>query len=553
VATSTEEYEFRPSWNPFTCRLSNNCTVGGKDASSRKGKYARNRPQGIQVIQGQINGFDHFAIPDTGAEFNIMAKAFAKSRGFLIDNEEPSKCRLLRMASGKHIKTIGVVEATWCFSSDSSHPLKIIFHVLTDFVYDLILGSHFLFATKTMSHHKERLSRIPRPLDSLFVLRVNILGSASRQVEGVLQDQSVKALPDSGSEPSLLSYEYVKRRGWLMKMKMEDQNLLQFADGSVEKTEGSIPATWYFPTKDGSSDPEISLRIEFHILRGCSHDIILGQDVLEETDMFLEHEDAFLDIKSDTEASGLNLVIWLPRKKKPIPSVPSVPQAQPPRRQEAREYRTPRYRPPTPPPNSYNERRVYTSTTVQHDPLHVELQRRAAVDRHIKRMPPGLVKDIALATERVTRDRYDSHTPAGRAYQTPANSGNRTGQVRETGYYHPSAFERPSYPAGIKRSVTFGKPKPTASPRARSSEPQPTTSSARPGPRSPYENAYYIPPTSMRRLSGSSTSSSSSLDVSITINEGSTETPASSIRSSDSRDSRRRRRRRDLSPQRGDR
>jgi hypothetical protein len=277
------------------------------------------RPQGIQVVQGHFNDFEIHAIPDTGAEFNIMAATFATMRGLVVDNGDPSKCRLLRIANGKHIKTVGVVDGVWSFTSDSSQDWKITFHVLADFVYDLLLGSQFLFTAQAMSHHKERLNRIPRPLQSLLVLRVNVLGSASRQVREFLQEESVHASPDSGSEPSLLSYEYVKRRGWLMRMKMEDQNLVQFADGSVAKTEGSIPATWVFPSKEVdhlNKEDRTSLRAQFHILRGCSHDVILGQDALEKSDIFLEHEDAFLDVGSDTEPSGLKLVIWLPKKKK---------------------------------------------------------------------------------------------------------------------------------------------------------------------------------------------------------------------------------------------
>jgi hypothetical protein len=361
----------------------------------------RKRPQGIQVVQGHINGFEIHAIPDTGAEFNIMAATFAKKRGLVVHNGDPSKCRLLRMANGKHIKTVGVVDAVWSFTSDSSQAWKITFHVLADFVYDLILGSQFLFTTQTMSHHKERLSRIPHPLQSLLVLRVNVLGSASRQVRGFLQKERAQALPDSGSEPSLLSYEYVKRRGWLMRMKMEDQNLLQFADGSVAKTEGSIQAIWIFPSKEAgypNKKARTSLKVQFHILRGCSHDVILGQDALEESDIFLEHEDAFLDVGSDTEPSGLNLVIWLPKKKtSPFPS----------NNQEHTEQHLP---------------------TRQKDALHIELQRRAAVDRKISRMSSGIEKQAALAKEAQTRREYDARTNT--ASQTRSSTDSSTSSTQ---------------------------------------------------------------------------------------------------------------------------
>jgi len=219
-----------------------------------------------------------------------------------------------------------------------------------------------------------------------------------------------------------------------MRMRMEDQNLLQFADGSVAKTEGSIPATWVFPSKEVgyiSKEGEASLRVQFHILRGCSHDVILGQDALDESDMFLEHEDAFLDVGSDTEPSGLNLVIWLPKKKKKASPLSSNTQ-------------------------------VHTEhlPTRQNDALHIELQRRAVVDRKISRMASGIEKHAAVATEAQTRRDYDARTnmvsqtrsstdSSASSTQFSANSNNSSTSSRQTvtqPVYPPRSFDDPGLP-----------------------------------------------------------------------------------------------------------
>ena len=364
-------------------------------------------------MRGHLNGLETYAIPDTGAEFNIMAAEFAQRGGLSVDTKDPSKCRLLRMANGKHIKTIGTADVKWGFASDPSQEWKLTFHVLADFVYDLILGSQFLFATQTMSHYKERLSTIPRPLQSLSVLRVNVLGSASRQVRGSLQEVRVNALPDSGSEPSLLSYEYVKQRGWLWSMKMEDQNLLQFADGSVERTEGSISARWVFPSKTGTKKKWTSLNVEFHVLRGCSHNVILGQDVLDETDTFLEHADAFLDVNSETEAPGLNLVIWLPRKKKKAET-----------------------------PSNNQTSRDRNSPARPNDDLHIELQRRAEVDRKLNRMPEGTNKWAAMETEAQLRRDFDANNSQSSSASLSKGSSRGSSSTRSSDprHHHPSDF-----------------------------------------------------------------------------------------------------------------
>ncbi|KAI0383181.1 hypothetical protein F5Y04DRAFT_250807 [Hypomontagnella monticulosa] len=298
----------------------------------------RKRP-GILVVHGRINKRETHAIPDTGAEYNIIAASFAATLGLEVQNHRQGDEKLLRMANGKHIQTRGIVEADWCFSAPTSQDndinenessssgkekrsWRLVFHVLGDFVYDLVLGHSFLMETETMSRFKERLSRIPRPLSALSVLRVNLMGVPSQRVRGTLgKDKPIWALPDSGSEPNLLSWEYVKRQRWAVtSMNMQDQRLLQFADGSVGRTEGSITVRWAFAPRKGSSKSSQAAResvlIELHVLRDCPYDMILGQDVLEETDAFLEHQDAFEYVESDTAASATNLVIFASLKKK---------------------------------------------------------------------------------------------------------------------------------------------------------------------------------------------------------------------------------------------
>ncbi|CAJ2501974.1 Uu.00g048270.m01.CDS01 [Anthostomella pinea] len=266
---------------------------------------------------------------DTGAEYNIIAASFATRLGLKVQHRSGDERKLLRMANGKQIQTCGTVEAAWHFSNSArngtggSDGWRIVFHVLGGFVYDLVLGNGFLMETKTMSHFKERLARIPRPLSALSVLRMNLLGVPSQRVRGTLDSEwhsLVWALPDSGSEPNLLSWDYVQRQGWAVaKMDMLDRRLLQFADGSVDKTEGSITARWSFAHANARGSPlgaiQQDVEIEFHVMRDCPYDMILGQDVLEETDAFLAHQEAFGYVTSDTKASAMNLVIFARKKK----------------------------------------------------------------------------------------------------------------------------------------------------------------------------------------------------------------------------------------------
>ncbi|KAI1803483.1 hypothetical protein F4811DRAFT_344510 [Daldinia bambusicola] len=283
--------------------------AGGKGVSS-----------GILVTRGRIDGTRTYAIPDTGAECNIITISFASALELRVRRHREGEQVRLRTANGRYIVTRGTTEANWQFASERSRTFKITFHVLEEFMYDLVFGNSFLMETETMSYHKDRLSRIPRPTNALSVLRVNLLGQTSQRVRGNIRTSDVLALPDSGSEPNLLSWKFVTERGLESLIDWDDERLLQFADGSLAKTEGSIRTKWRF----ASSSPSdlFGIDVKFHVSRDCIYDVILGQDVLEETDAFLTYEEDFIHVESDPECAGMNLVIFAPKKAKKSASSP---------------------------------------------------------------------------------------------------------------------------------------------------------------------------------------------------------------------------------------
>ncbi|RTE78048.1 hypothetical protein BHE90_007478 [Fusarium euwallaceae] len=272
------------------------------------------RPKGILVARGYINGQGVNAIPDTGASCNIVSYSYAKQLGFERVKPESLDEQQLRMANGKLLRAIGRLRATWRFSTDPESSWDIIFLVLEDFIYDLVLGNEFLRASETMAQNKKRLSRIPRPLRALSVLYVNNLGPANQRLLGTMNGELVEALPDSGSEPNLVSLEWAIRQGWKDKIDGADVRLLQLADGSVERTMGSLAVTWKFQTPLGDGSLEEGITVLFHIYYGCVYDAILGEDVLTATDAFSKHQESFIDVDAPPGPSGLNLVIWLQPK-----------------------------------------------------------------------------------------------------------------------------------------------------------------------------------------------------------------------------------------------
>ena len=267
------------------------------------------------------------AIPDTGASGNFIAAYFARSLGLEISAVE-DELQTFTQANGTPVTTIGVATAPWRFANevDLEQPCRVALFVLADCVFDLILGHEFLAFTKTLTdkeNKKRRMSWLPKPTGALYVRNVNILGFPkfqSQRLRGTIRSDIIidipnlgaekfLALPDSGSETNLVSFDYVKKRGWMMDVELTETNLLQFADGSTQKTEGQITLSWYF----GHGPTGNTISITFDVLDGCSHNLVLGLDFLEATEAYSDEQAHFESVNA--EKAGFSLVILLPKQK----------------------------------------------------------------------------------------------------------------------------------------------------------------------------------------------------------------------------------------------
>lgn len=349
-----------------------------RDVDSRQSKK-KHRRSGMLVTQGFIGKQKVNAMPDTGAGYNLIAASLAQALGFARPQSEALGGVNIRMANGKSLRTIGVIEAIWCFETDTRNAWTMSFHIIEDFFCDAVLGNNFLLATQTMSKNQHRLSRIPPPLHALSVLYVNSLGHVTQRLRGSINNLPIDALPDSGSESNILSFEYIQKNAWDSDIDLQDMRLLLFPDGTVERTMGSLRLHWRYGT--GAEDQGIE--VDFHILDGCVYDAILGEEMLERTQAFTEHQDSFVDAALHKDSrlmqSELNLVIWLPFKRSKE------------RKQEYSDLQ-----------ESNSDQPTANATS-----LSDELKRRAAADHAIKRMKKGRHRDDALAEETEIRRRFD--------------------------------------------------------------------------------------------------------------------------------------------------
>ncbi|KAL8943716.1 MAG: hypothetical protein Q9211_000887 [Gyalolechia sp. 1 TL-2023] len=152
-------------------------------------------------VSGFANGRRVSALPDTGSLRNIVSQTFAREMNLEM-KDAPSTFRL---GNSKEVRSLD-----WAFLDRPKTLSKIVCDVLPDCTYPLILGSQFLAATQTLSKYKSRLTKCLFSLAN--VLHVNLLGGDTMRIRGrVGQDRNaiaVSAVPDTGAEGNVMSYEY---------------------------------------------------------------------------------------------------------------------------------------------------------------------------------------------------------------------------------------------------------------------------------------------------------------------------------------------------------
>lgn len=232
------------------------------------------------------------AFPDMGAAANFISHKYAQRHALRVNCQETI---LIKKANGTVLSTLGTVMVPFSFAGESwKHHLE--FHVLRRSLYDVILGAPFLRATKTFTEFAHRIShrirRVMRPARACF------LGAANQRMSGWLAGERADALPDTGSDISLISSAYAEERGFAIDTADCRRKTVQFVDGSMAETLGILEdVEWRF-----QSGTERIHRAEFCVIKDLPVDVLFSYDFLRTTNAFVAHGDAFSDIdESDAE------------------------------------------------------------------------------------------------------------------------------------------------------------------------------------------------------------------------------------------------------------
>ena len=118
----------------------------------------------------------------------------------------------------------------------------------------------------------------------------SFLGETYQRLHGTLADKlSVLAIPDTGADRNVMSLQYAVEHGLEIKTGPKHCGYLQFADGSYDETVGQVETHWTFATGE-------RIPVTFEVLEYCCSDVIIGEEILTEHNVFQRHEASIFQI-----------------------------------------------------------------------------------------------------------------------------------------------------------------------------------------------------------------------------------------------------------------
>ncbi|KAJ8129411.1 hypothetical protein O1611_g4221 [Lasiodiplodia mahajangana] len=260
------------------------------------------------IIGSDADAVEIMTCPDSGSDENIMSLEFVNRLGLKVhgSGHEP---RRFSLANGKITEAMGQVTAQCSFGAGSPSDISMlgcIFHVFKSLAVPVIIGMEFLEQTETLSKHRDRL--VEQLVPSMQALRVNSVGRPRRNLICRLDNYVGCASADTGSDLDLVSLEFARSRAFNIEPAYEQ---LEFADCSVGHTLGIINASFSVGNLSGVAGflPRGDVvDLEFYVLEDLNADILVGQDTIDELDIFSLHTESFIPSIPKLGESDVNII-----------------------------------------------------------------------------------------------------------------------------------------------------------------------------------------------------------------------------------------------------
>ena len=240
--------------------------------------------------------------PDSGSEENIIVADLVSELNLDIDTR-PEHRKNFRIANGKVVKAVGRISIACAFAKEPTVQVTCFFYVFKFLISPIIMGMAFLDQTETLSRNRHRLQ--PRVTPRNGPLQLCSLNNPKRRLICITESQRILATADTGSEVDLVSSEYATKRKFRVRQVNAEESKVQFADGTVALLEGKVDLSIVLGHSKGPR-----FLITFYVIKDLTCDLLLGEDILNETDAFKTYREAF-SVEEGDGTSGVNAIVWL--------------------------------------------------------------------------------------------------------------------------------------------------------------------------------------------------------------------------------------------------
>lgn len=233
-----------------------------------------------------------------------MSDDVAKTLGYSEYDVLPER-KQFALANGEIVEAIGQIESVCSFGieTEPSATMTCIFYILLKAAMPIIMCLDFLKQTKTMTEHRDRLVRVERP--AYQALSVCSVGKPRLLLRCELDSKAARATPDTGSEINLMSPSFAYICGLDV---YPGEEMIELADGSISVTTGFVRAevSVHVPKLYPDSPFEVCDTIDFFLLDGLIHDLIVGEEALAELTVFSECQHALIAAPHDSKFLEVN-------------------------------------------------------------------------------------------------------------------------------------------------------------------------------------------------------------------------------------------------------
>lgn len=225
----------------------------------------------------------------------LTDSAIRGADGALVSYAQPR--HIVATSRADWFNLLGTTSLAWSFADECSKIHQLICYVVPQCTYDLILGRGFLLATETMTKFRRRLTECIFATTGFY--QFGFFGDGCQQLRGSLDKAgTILAVPDSGAERNVMDRKFALNHGFNIQTGQRHRGYLQFADGSYQETAGRVETYWTFET--GKRIP-----VTFEVLEDCCYDVVLGENLLYEHDVFQKHASSLESYEPEEDAFDL--------------------------------------------------------------------------------------------------------------------------------------------------------------------------------------------------------------------------------------------------------